>query len=99
MFLREKEIPTFEWLKVYWGERIRLSKLSWGISGVGRVGKAWGPFLESPPDRSLTGRLGKLFLFTHQERGFNCFADNMIKLSVNKTKWTSFLARNGVCFL
>ena len=51
MFLREKEIPTFEWLKVYWGERIRLSKLSWGISGVGRVGKAWGPFLESPPDR------------------------------------------------
>ena len=51
MFLREKEIPTFEWLKVYWGERIRLSKLSWGISGVGRVGNAWGPFLESPPDR------------------------------------------------
>ena len=27
-----------------------------------------------------------------QGRGFNSFADNTIKLSVNKTKWTGFLA-------
>ena len=28
------------------------------------------------------------------DRGFNSFASNMIKLSVNETKWISFLARN-----
>lgn len=26
-----------------------------------------------------------------QDRGFNSFADNTIKLSVNKTKWTGFV--------
>ena len=28
-----------------------------------------------------------------EDRGFNSFASNMIKLSVNETKWSSFLAR------
>ena len=32
-------VPTFEWLKVYWGERIRLSKLSWGIRNCGRFAR------------------------------------------------------------
>ena len=30
-----------------------------------------------------------------QDRGFNSFEDNIIKLPVDKTKWTDFLARNG----
>ena len=32
-------IPSFEWLKVYWGERIRFSKLSWGIRNCGRFAR------------------------------------------------------------
>lgn len=31
------------------------------------------------------------FLTYIQDRGFNSFADNAIKLSVNKTKWTGFV--------
>lgn len=30
-----------------------------------------------------------------QDRGFNSFEDNIIKLPVDKTKWTDLLARNG----
>jgi len=36
---------------------------------------------------------GKLSPFTLKDRGFNSFASNMIKLSVNETKWNSLLAR------
>ena len=49
----------------------------------------WGPFLESPDNL----RARKAVVVYIQERGFNSFADNMIKLSVNKTKWTGLLAR------
>ena len=30
-----------------------------------------------------------------QDGGFNSFEDNIIKLPVDKTKWTDLLARNG----
>jgi len=30
-----------------------------------------------------------------QDRGFNSFEDNIIKLPVDKTKWTGLLARDG----
>ena len=49
--------------------------------------------------RIINGPARKAVSVYTQERGFNCFADNMIKLSVNKIKWTGFLARNGACFL
>ena len=34
-----------------------------------------------------------------QDRGFNSFAFNMIKLSVNETKWSSLLARTRALIL
>ena len=34
-----------------------------------------------------------------KDRGFNSFASNMIKLSVNETKWSSLLARTGALIL
>ena len=34
-----------------------------------------------------------------QDRGFNSFASNMIKLSVNETKWSSLLARTSALIL
>ena len=34
-----------------------------------------------------------------QDRGFNSFASNMIKLSVNETKWSSLLARTRALIL
>ena len=43
----------------------------------------WGPFLE--------GRQAVVVYI--QDRGFNSFASNMIKLSVNETKWSSLLAK------
>ena len=30
-----------------------------------------------------------------QDRGLNSFEDNIIKLPVDKTKWTDLLSRNG----
>ena len=34
-----------------------------------------------------------------QDRGFSSFASNMMKLSVNETKWSSLLTRNRVLIL
>ena len=34
-----------------------------------------------------------------QGRGFNSFASNMIKLSVNETEWSSLLARTRALIL
>ena len=34
-----------------------------------------------------------------QGRGFNSFASNMIKISVNETEWSSLLARTRVLIL
>ena len=34
-------------------------------------------------------------LFTFKIEVFNSFEDNIIKLPVDKTKWTDLLARNG----
>ena len=47
-----------------------------------------GQFLESPD--SQRARLAVSVYF--KDRGFNSFASNMIKLSVNETKWSSLLA-------
>ena len=47
-----------------------------------------GLFLESPD--SQRARLAVSVYF--KDRGFNSFASNMIKLSVNETKWSSLLA-------
>ena len=47
-----------------------------------------GPFLESPDNQ----RAGKAVVVFVQDRGFNSFASNLIKLSVNETKWSSLLA-------
>ena len=38
-------------------------------------------------------------MFGVQNRGFNRFENNVIKLSVDKTKWTGLLARNGAFIL
>ena len=47
----------------------------------------------------ITTSTGKLFLFTlFQDRGFKLFAENMIKLSLNKTKSTNLLARTRFSF-
>ena len=43
-----------------------------------------GPFLESPHNYRARKAI--------QEKGFNKFTDDMIKLSVNKTNWTGLLA-------
>lgn len=48
-----------------------------------------GLFLERPVKK----RLRKSFVVYVQDRGFYSLVDNMIKSSVNKTKWTGFLAR------
>ena len=48
-----------------------------------------GLFLERPVEK----RPRKSFVVYVQYRGFNSFVDNMIKSSVDKTKWTGFLAR------
>ena len=49
----------------------------------------------------LTGVNGpiKVILVYMQGRGFNSFASNMIKLSVNEKKWSSFLARSRALIL
>ena len=54
-----------------------------------------GPFLESPDNK----RARKAVVVYVQDRGFNSFASNMVKLSVNETKWMSFLARNRALIL
>ena len=41
----------------------------------------------------------KLLWVYMQDRGFNSFASNMIKLSVNETKWSSLLARTRALIL
>ena len=42
---------------------------------------------------------GKLSPFLIKDRGFNSFASNIIKLSANKTKWSSLLARTRALIL
>ena len=50
----------------------------------------WGTFLESPNNQ----RARKAVVVYIQDRGFNSFASNMIKLSVNDSpRWSSLLAR------
>ena len=44
-------------------------------------------------------RAGKAVVVYMQDRGFNSFASNMIKLSVNETKWSSLLARTRALIL
>ena len=44
--------------------------------------------LESPDNQ----RARKTVVFRMQDKGFNGFASNKIKLSVNETKWSSCLA-------
>ena len=43
--------------------------------------------------------LRKAVVVYMQDRGFNSFASNIIKLSVNEAKWSSFLARTGALIL
>ena len=50
---------------------------------------AWSQFLESPDNQ----RVRKAVVVYMKDRSFNSFASHMIKLSVNKTKWSSLLAR------
>ena len=57
--------------------------------------QTWGPFLESPDNL----RARKAVVVYMQDRGFNSFASNMIKLSVNETKWSSLLARTCALIL
>ena len=53
-----------------------------------------------PPPCTYWGeRARKVILVYMQDRGFNSFASNMIKLSVNETKWSSFLARSRALIL
>ena len=43
--------------------------------------------------------LVKAVLVYMQDRGFSSFASNVMKLSVNETKWSSLLARNHALIL
>ena len=61
----------------------------------GRARGALGSFLKSPDNQ----RARKAVLVYLQDRGFSSFASNMMKLSVNETKWSSLLARNCVLIL
>ena len=61
----------------------------------GRGLRAWGPFLESP-DNERARQAVSVYI---KDRGFNSFASNMIKLSVNETKWSSLLARTRALIL
>ena len=54
-----------------------------------------GSFLESPDN----WRARKAVLVYMHDRGFNSFASNMIKLSVNEIKWSSLLARTHALIL
>ena len=54
-----------------------------------------GLFLENPDNQ----RARKAVVVYMQDRGFNSFASNMIKLSVNKTKWSILLARTRALIL
>ena len=58
------------------------------LPGVPHLHVNRGQFLESPD--SQRARLAVSVYF--KDRGFNSFASNMIKLSVNETKWSSLLA-------
>ena len=49
--------------------------------------------------RKYWSRACKVVLVHMQDRGFNSFASNMIKLSVNETKWSSLLARTYALIL
>ena len=44
-------------------------------------------------------RFSKVRIIYMQDRGFNTFASNMIKLSVNETKWSSLPARTRALIL
>lgn len=52
-----------------------------------------GPFLKSPDN------FGALKVCGVQNRGFNRFANHVIKLSVDKTKWNGLLARKRAFIL
>ena len=52
----------------------------------------------SRKSRWLTGPVSCNAVYI-KDRGFNSFASNMIKLSVNETKWSSLLARTGALIL
>ena len=54
-----------------------------------------GSFLESP-DNWRARKAGLVYM---HDRGFNSFASNMIKLSVNEIKWSSLLARTHALIL
>ena len=49
--------------------------------------------------RKYRSRACKAVLVHMQDRGFNSFASNMIKLSVNETKWSSLPARTRALIL
>lgn len=57
-----------------------------------------GPFLESRDNyQHRKGRKGVVVYIISRSRFKTTFCRNMIKLSLDKTKWTGLLARNGVC--
>ena len=90
--LRSLFFPQWEGMshKPYGVFRSYVSKKEWAGTGYRIVkpgAEAWGPFLESP------------VVFYRQDRGFNSFACNMIKLSVNETKWSILLARTRALIL
>ena len=61
----------------------------------GSIPVARGSFLESPDNY----RARKAVVVYKQDRSFNSFASNMIKLSVNETTWNCLLARTRALIL
>ena len=59
--------------------------------------RPWGSFPESPDIDNLEAR--KAVLVYMEDRVFSSFASNMIRLSVNETKWSSLLARTSALIL
>ena len=58
-------------------------------------GSPAGPFLKSPPNKRT--RIAAIIIYI-QDRGFSSFAENVIKLSVTKTKWTSLARTSALSF-
>ena len=73
-------------------ENSKWLRIVWALTCAGYGDSRPGARFSKVP---IINRVRKAVVVYMQDRSFNSFASNMIKLSVNETKWSILLARTG----
>ena len=90
-----KGLDNTDWW-VRWSDRLIACEQALLFGRVKRV--SWGRASERRSREEQRSR-GARFSVYIKDRGFNSFASNVIKLSVNETKWSCLLARTRALIL